>query len=305
MKIITDITKIHLNNDTAIAIGKFDGIHVGHGKLLADILQRKQCGLDTVVFTFDPAPAVLFGYSDGKELMTREEKRTLLEEMGIDVLLEFPLTRQSAAMTPEDFVEELLVKKLRVRYVAAGSDLSFGAGGKGNAELLKRMAAEYGFQVKTIDKVCHGDREVSSTYVREIVEAGDMEQAEQLLGRPYSITGKVVHGNRIGRTMGMPTVNVLPPVSKLLPPYGVYFSTVIYRGNTYRAISNVGLKPTVTQDRVPGVESYLYDFEEEIYGEDVTVCLHEFRRPEKQFESLAALKEQLEKDIRAGAMWRG
>ena len=145
---------------------------------------------------------------------------------------------------------------------------------------------------------------VSSTYVRSCVEKGDMELAEKLLGMPYPVLGTVVRGNRLGRNLGFPTVNLLPAESKLLPPNGVYFSQVRHRGKLYRAISNVGYKPTVTEDRVMGLESYLYDFGEDIYGEPVEVYLLEFSRPEQRFGSVDALRRQLEKDVKAGAAYK-
>ena len=142
--------------------------------------------------------------------------------------------------------------------------------------------------------------EVSSTHVRGLVESGRMEEVEAFLGTPYTIMGTVVHGNRIGRTLGFPTVNLLPVENKLLPPKGVYRSEVLFRGKKYRAISNIGCKPTVTKERIMGVETYLYDFREDIYGEEIEVYLYEFKRPEQRFESLDALKEQLQRDIREG-----
>lgn len=300
MEIITNTVDFYLEKETAAAIGKFDGIHVGHRRLLDEILACKKNGLASCVFTFDPAPAVLFGLSDGRELTTREEKRLLFERMGVDILVEFPLTAQTAAMPPEKFVYEVLAKQMNVRFLAAGSDLSFGAKGAGNAELLKKLGAELGFGVKTIEKVCIEGREVSSTYVRSQVEAGNMEAAEKLLGMPYFLTGQVVRGKQIGRTLGFPTLNILPAKNKLLPPNGVYYSQVRCRNRVYRAISNVGCKPTVTDEQVMGVESYLYDFDEEAYGEQIEVYLQKFRRPEQKFDSIEDLQCQLEKDIAAG-----
>ncbi len=303
MEIIAGTTKMNLNRETAVAIGKFDGLHLGHKKLLGQILEQKKNGLAACVFTFDQTPAVLFGASDAKELMTVEEKRALLEHMGVDILIEFPLTMETAAIPAREFVSEILMKQMHVRFIAAGTDLSFGAGGKGNTALLKQMEQEGNFQVKTIEKVRLENQEISSTYVRQQLEAGNMMMVEKLLGRPYTITGTVVHGNRLGRTFGMPTVNLLPPATKLMPPCGVYYSSVLYRGSYYRAISNVGYKPTVTDERVMGVETYLYDFHLEIYGEEIEVNLHEFKRAERKFGSLDELREQLMQDIRDGAEW--
>ena len=303
LEIIAGTADFYLERETAAAIGKFDGVHIGHRRLLEEILARKKDGLAACVFTFDPVPAVLFGTSDGKELTTREEKRLMLERMGVDILIEFPLTRETAAMEPEDFAREVLVQRMQVRYLAAGNDLSFGRRGRGDAALLQELAPELGFTVEVIDKVCMEGCQVSSTYVREQVEAGNMELAERLLGMPYMMAGQVVAGNRLGRTMGFPTVNVLPGESKLLPPRGVYFSRVRCRGKLYRAISNVGYKPTVTRERVMGVESYLYDFEGDVYGEPVEVYFLAFRRPERRFENVEALRAQLQEDIVAGAAY--
>lgn len=304
MEIITNTTDFYLDRETAVAIGKFDGIHIGHRRLLEEIREKKKEGLCACVFTFDPAPAVLFGLADGKELTTKEEKHVLFERIGVDILIEFPMTPETAAILPDTFAMEILGERMQTRFLAAGSDLSFGAGGAGNAELLRKMESELGFQVRTVPKVCLEGREVSSTYVRDCVERGDMELAEKLLGMPYPVMGTVVKGNQLGRDLGFPTINLLPDNSKLLPPNGVYFSKVRHRGRQYRAISNVGYKPTVAQDRVMGIESYLYDFSEEIYGEPVEVYLLEFCRPERRFEGVEALRRQLEKDIGAGAVYK-
>ena len=163
------------------------------------------------------------------------------------------------------------------------------------------MSPELGFGFKTIDKVCLNGEEVSSTLVRAKVEKGEMEKACKLLGMPYLVAGEVVSGNHIGRRIGFPTINILPEKNKLIPPNGVYFSRVSTGGKSYRAITNVGYKPTVADEKVMGVESYLYDFEGDIYGQQAEVYLHSFHRPERKFENVEALRRQLELDIAAGA----
>lgn len=304
VEIITNTVDFHLDRDTAAAIGKFDGLHMGHRRLLEEILARKKNGLAVCVFTFDPPPSVFFGMSDGKLLSTREEKRLLFEKLGVDILIEFPLNEETAGMEPEVFAKKILADKMKVKFLAAGSDLSFGARGAGDAALLQALAPKLGFEVKTIDKVCLEGSVVSSTRVRRCVEQGDMNMVEKLLGMPYMTAGEVVTGNQIGRGLGFPTVNVLPKDNKLLPPCGVYFSKVFCKGAYYPAISNVGYKPTVTDTKVLGVESYLYDFNQMVYGEMVEVYLYEFYREEKRFENLEALKAQLRQDVVAGeAFW--
>lgn len=301
LKIIKDTTEFLIEQETAVAIGKFDGVHVGHRRLLEEILEQKKNGLAACVFTFDPPPAVLFGVSDGKELTTKEEKRILFQRMGVDILIEFPLTKETAAISPIDFAEKIVAKQMNARFVAAGTDLSFGARGAGNATLLRTVGEEKGFVVKTIEKVCIKEQEVNSTFIRDCVKRGEMETVQQFLGNPYTVIGTVVHGNRIGRTIGFPTVNLAPEESKLLPPNGVYYSAVCVDGKCFRAISNIGYKPTVTQEHVLGVESYLYDFDREIYDKTVEVYLYAFKRGEQRFDGLEALKTQLKEDIEDGA----
>lgn len=302
MEIISGTTQIQLEKETAAAIGKFDGVHIGHRRLLEEILSRKKDGLAACVFTFDPPPAVFFGYTDGKELTTKEEKRLLFQRMGVDILIEFPLREETAAMPPEEFAREILAGQMQVRFLAAGTDLAFGARGAGDAALLQRLGPELGFEVKTIDKVCLEGQEVSSTFVRAQVEQGEMESVERLLGMPYLVAGQVIQGKQLGRKLGFPTVNILPDKDKLLPPRGVYFSRVRHREKLYRAISNVGYKPTVANEGIQGVESYLYDFAGDLYGETIEVYLCAFRRPERRFDSVEALRRQLEEDIAAGSL---
>lgn len=297
MQLIEQTTEFQLHHDMAVALGKFDGVHRGHRVLLEELLNKKAEGLKTCVFTFDPPPAVLFGFSDGRELSTKEEKRRLFANLGIDVLIEFPLTRQTADIPGDEFVREYLSGKMQAKFVAAGEDLSFGRGGKGDAKLLQAMSGELGYEMCLIPKVCLDGVEVSSTLIRSLVEQGDMEGAARMLGAPYKIWGTVVKGNQIGRTIGFPTVNLLPPEDKLLPPRGVYAAEVSCGGRSWQALSNVGYKPTVAKEQVMGVESYLYDFDGDLYGQEIEVSLCSFRRPERQFANLDELKMQLQRDI--------
>ncbi len=302
MRLIQGSTDFCLEQACAVAIGKFDGIHRGHQVLLSHILEKKKSGLCSAVFTFDPPPAVFFGRGKVRELTTREEKRRIFQRLGVDVLIEFPLRAETAAISPSAFIEDILVRRMHAAYVAAGTDVTFGAGGLGDGAMLAACGKRLGFAVEVIDKVRADGREISSSRIRRALEAGEMEQVTRLIGFPYSVTGTVVHGRRLGRTIGMPTVNLLPPGDKLLPPRGVYFSNVSYGGNHYKSITNIGCKPTVSNERVMGVETYLYDFDEEIYGREITVNLLGFKRPEMKFHSVEELKRQMEKDIAEGKM---
>lgn len=300
MRIIADTTDFKILQPTAVAIGKFDGLHRGHRELLRQLLEAKKSGLVATIFTFDPPPEVLFGKRPAREITTKEEKRIIFEKMGVDILIEYPLNKQSASIEPEDFVKEVLVDKMHMSYLVAGYDLSFGYRGAGNAKLLKRLAPEYKFELNIIEKVCDEGREISSTYIREEVEKGAMEHVRKLLGEPYMVIGQVVHGAKLGRKIGMPTINLLPQKEKMLPPNGVYFSKTIIGEKEYKSITNIGKKPTVSNEEQVGVETYLYEFEQDVYGKTAIVKLLEFKRPEKKFTDLEELKQQMIKDIDDG-----
>lgn len=333
MKIISGTTDFKIEDGTAVAIGKFDGVHKGHKRLLHEIFEAKRLGLKTAVFTFDPSPAVFFqgvaqkkflkesrkepvtqsvteptkesiketAKDPVKEIMTRQEKRICFERMGIDYLVEYPFNGQTAAVLAEDYVNHFLVEKMNARFIAAGEDVSFGHKGAGNAELLKKLAQQKGAQVRIIRKICHRGIEISSSYVRSEVEKGNMELVAELLEEPFFIMGKVAHGNRIGRTLGMPTVNIHPEEGKIMPPRGVYFSTVTYGEQIFYGVTNIGYKPTVESSNPRrGVETYIYDFNEDIYEKDITVHLHHFERPEQKFADLEELKKAIARNVEDG-----
>lgn len=301
MQIISGREDFSLDGPCAVAIGKFDGLHRGHKKLLSRILDQKKNGLLSTVFTFDPSPAAFFSPKPVRMLSTREEKRRYFRQMGVDVLLEFPLNERTAAMLPRRFIQEILCKRLHTAFVAAGEDLSFGDGGRGDLGLLCSCQQSGGYRVDVVDKVLEGGAPISSTRVREAVSQGRMQEAAQLLGEPYTIMGRVVHGRQLGRRLGFPTVNLTPPKDKLLPPYGVYLSETECRWGVFLGLTNIGVRPTVEDGRFfASAETYLYDFDRELYDSFLTVRLLSFLRPEQKFPSLEALKEQVARDLEAG-----
>ncbi len=300
MRIISEIDKIHIGEPCAIALGKFDGIHRGHRILLDKIISKQKEGYKAVVFTFDKSPLSFFSGKIVPGLTTLEEKRRIFEFLGVDILVEFPLNEQTAATDPYFFVKEYLCNMLNMKYIVAGEDISFGNKGLGDVNLLKKMSVECGFEAQIVDKLYIDGLEVSSSVIRKLVLSGDMPMVEKLIGVPYCVIGEVVHGKKLGRTLGMPTVNQLPDSSKLLPPNGVYYSIVSVEGSQFKAITNIGMKPTVSDAGQMGVETYLYDFAGDLYGKDVRVKLLEFKRPEMKFDCLDDLKKQLDEDIIAG-----
>lgn len=303
MDIIKDTTNFHIEGPTAVAIGKFDGIHKGHRKLISDLMEEKNNNRKVVIFTFDPSPATFFSGSIVPGLSTREEKRNWFLENGIDVLIEFPMNAQTAATSPEEFIERFLVEQMGAKYVAAGTDVSFGKNGRGDFKLLSDMGHKLGFETHFIDKVSIDGREVSSSYIREEVSNGHMESVSKLLGAPYTIHGVVSHGRALGRTIGIPTVNVIPPCEKLLPPNGVYYSIVRVGEKTLRGMTNIGIKPTVTNDNKIVAETYLYDFSGDLYGKNISVSFLSFRRSEMKFGSIEELKAKMSEDVENGRIY--
>lgn len=301
MQIITEMDHIIAATPTAVAIGKFDGIHRGHQELLRHLAAQKEKGRQSVVVTFEPPPEVFFGLADRRELTTRAEKRVIFAQMGVDILVEFPMNRLAAAIPAETFVRDILVKKLRMGYICAGTDLTFGDKGRGDCHLLTALAATYGYEVQIIAKLNYHNREISSSYIREELEKGNLAAVTELLGHPYRLTGPVVTGNRLGRTWGIPTANLTVAAEKILPPYGVYYSNVTIGDEQYHGISNIGAKPTVDTRQMPGVETYLYDFQGNLYDVPIQVELLDFNRPEMKFADVGRLKAQLQKDILQGA----
>lgn len=305
MQIIRDTTEFVSPGETAVSIGKFDGVHLGHRRLLEELLDQKEKGLLAAVFTFDPYPEVFFGFGSKQILTTREEKEQIFEKMGIDILVEFPFNAVSAATPSREFVTRFLCSHLRARFIAAGPDLSFGDHGSGNFSLLEELAPEYGFTAKKIEKVIMDENIISSTLIRRLISTGEVTTAARYLGEPYMVRGRIVHGKALGRRIGIPTLNQVPPEDKLLPPFGVYYSDVLIGEKKYCGMTNIGIKPTVSEEKRVTVETYLYDFRDDIYGETATVQLLTHRRPEMKFGSLEELKKTMEQDIQAGRVYHG
>lgn len=282
---------------SAVAIGKFDGIHLGHAALLERLLNAKKQGYVTIVFSFDKSISAFFSKEEAKLIMTEEDKIDILEKKGIDILAIYPVNESSMAIEPEEFITRVLCTQLNAGFIAAGNDVSYGKYGRGDITLLRQMAAEKGFICEIIDKVCEeSGREISSSYIREEISAAHMEKAKQLLGRPYIISGIVQKGNQIGRTIGFPTANIIPDSNLLLPPFGVYAVNVCIKNEKYYGITNIGKRPTIGENLKVNAETYIFDFCNDIYDEKIRLELKRFVRGEMKFDSIEDLKKQIEKD---------
>lgn len=297
MRIIEGTTEFQVQEKTAISIGKFDGLHQGHQLLVERIVKKKQEGLKALIFTFD--------FGDRPVLLLPEERRKMLRKWGVDYLLECPFVESISHMEAEEFVRKILVERLHVRYLAVGTDFRFGCQRRGDYRLLQRLSAECGYEVEVVEKACWQGEEISSSRIRRELEQGRMELVNQLLGYAYSVTGEVLHGRKIGRTLGMPTTNIVPSERKLLPPNGVYATRTVIAGELFEGITNIGYKPTVGAEPRKGVETYLFDLDRNLYGEILTVRFYGYERPERKFDSLEELKKRIGQDVEWGRTYFG
>ena len=298
-----NVRSVALPEDTVVAVGKFDGEHRGHQKIIATMLTvAREQGLKTAIFTFGTPPAAVVSGQRRPQILTNEERRERLHQASIDYIVEYPFDAEIAAMDGEDFVREILLGAMRMRAIVGGEDLRFGKAGAVNAAKLKSLGERLHFSVYIIQKETEAGEEISSSLIREALAAGDMAKANTLLGMPYTAEGVVQHGNGIGnRILGFPTINLLLPAGKLLPRRGVYQTeTVLPDGRTFRSITNVGTNPSVEQDHLSHrlrLESFLLDFSGNLYDTRVRLRFLRFIRPEKKFASLTALKQQIMADL--------
>lgn len=287
---------------TVLAIGNFDGVHLGHRALLARLV-TKACdlGLPPSVMTFEPHPRELFSPEAAPARLTSlREKLELLEAHGVERTYILHFSRKLAALTAEEFIEKVLIRGLAVKHLIIGDDFRFGRGRAGDFDMLKEAGAAHGFGVEAMHTVtlmeCEGER-VSSSAVREALAAGDLEHAARLLGRPYNIAGRVVHGNRLGHQLGFPTANIQLK-RKRVALAGIFAVTVTGLDKRHLpGAASLGVRPTLGQGLKPVLEVHLFDFDQEIYGEHLTVHFLHKLRDEMKFDGLDALKAQIARDV--------
>lgn len=296
MQYIYGTQNIKLLEKSVVILGNFDGLHLGHQMLFKAAKNlAKMHNLKTVVFSFYPHPTWVLGDNPKSLLMSRLEKKAKLEELGIDIYVEYPFTLELAQISALDFIMNILLQKLNSKAVVIGENYFFGKNKEGNAKYMQKLSREYDFDVVVVNEVKKEDTTISSTFIRELVLSGQLEKAADLLGYPYTLRGTVVGGKRLGRTLGFPTINIIPDIVKVLPPNGVYITKLYLLGEKYYGLTNIGYNPTVN-GKAKIVETYIFNFIKEVYGEEVTIEIIQYVRPEIKFNSIDELKEQLNKD---------
>jgi len=299
MKFIRGIHNLNeQHRGCVLTIGNFDGVHRGHQALMSRLCEEgRKRNLPVVVMVFEPQPLELFAGDKAPARLTRlREKLRYMAEAGVDKVLCVRFDRRFAALSAQRFISDLLVEKLDVKYLAVGDDFRFGADRQGDFLLLQKAGAEYGFEVVSTETFCDGGKRISSTAVRQALAVDDLALAQSLLGHPFTISGRVVHGDALGRTLGFPTAN-LPLRRSVSPVKGVY--AVEVRGLTPEplpGVANIGTRPTVKGIRQQ-LEVHLLDINMDLYGRHIDVVLKQKIRNEQRFASLEALKEQIANDV--------
>lgn len=296
MKIYEGLGEFPKISNAVVTSGTFDGVHLGHQKILHRIRElARSINGETVLITFWPHPRLVL-YPDEHKLRllsTFEEKAKLLREAGIDHLITIPFTKEFSQLTSKEFIESVIVNTIQTKKLVIGYDHRFGKNREGSFEYLQAHHKEYGFDLEEISRQDVDDIGVSSTKIRHALETSDIETAINYLGRPYELNGLVIKGQQIGRSIGFPTANIhIPNDYKLIPKDGVYAVEALVNGALYKAMLNIGNRPTVNGTKKT-VEANLFDFQGDLYDKQITIYIKAFLREEKKFDGLEALKAQL------------
>ncbi len=289
-----------LRTPTAIALGNFDGIHRGHQRVLQQLVRLAQAShpvLHPAVVSFTPHPRTFFSGQSQPLLTPATEKAIQLEHLNVEQLVLLPFTTELVQLSPEEFVTHILRDRLHVHLVSVGADYRFGYQRQGDVDDLKRLGKRHGFSVAIADLLKTADERISSSAIRRALGTGNLTLANQLLGRPYALSGAVVSGQQLGRTLGFPTANLALPADKLWPKYGVYggWAELSCLGDPIAAVLNVGDRPTVNGLQ-PTIEVHLLDWSGDLYGQSLTMNLVHYLRPEQKFAGVEALKKQIQAD---------
>ncbi|MEG0853992.1 MAG: bifunctional riboflavin kinase/FAD synthetase [Angelakisella sp.] len=296
MRITKDITTPR-QQPSAVALGFFDGVHLGHRAVIEQtVASARAGGLLPTVFTFSTEGMVPASKSSLTLLQTEQHKEAILEQMGVEEVA-IPPFEAFMQLSPLDYVEQLLIGVLHAKVLICGENYRFGKHAAAGVEQLRTLAESHGVELITVPPVLVDGEMISSTRIRQAVRAGDVALAQRLLGAPFAIEGEVVHGKRLGTTIHSPTINLNFPQGFTVPAYGVYLAQVMTPMGQYYGVTNIGIKPTVNADR-PNCETYLLDFDGDLYGKTVTVSLLQRLRGEKKFDSVDQLSQQIQRDVK-------
>jgi len=299
MKVITNHNfKDYNKKNTCLAIGAFDGLHKGHQLIINKTVKNAKLNRGVSgVLSFHPHPLeIISGQKTPPAIISRKQKISVLENLDVDYYFEQKFTPEFAQLEVKDFIEKVLVKNLNVSCVVVGDDFRFGHQNRGNVEILKKMGEIYNFDTKIISQLNANDDRISSTRIRRLIQKGCLTKAENLLGRPYQICGKVKHGKKRGRKMGVPTANVSLETNYSLPPAGVYAVKVYIKNKSYTGAANLGFNPTFEEKNI-NFEINILNFNEKIYDKRICTDFVEFIRPEIKFDSRKDLIKQMKQDI--------
>lgn len=297
MKIIRDFN-ILSEKGTVITIGNFDGIHIGHKKLITTVKNYAlKKGFLSIIVSFSPHPLeVLKKIQPFYYILSEREKDLEIEKEDIDIFIKYPFTENFSKISPQGFIN-ILIEKLNCKVLVVGEDYCFGENRKGNVETLIKIGKEKGITVLRIPDIIVDGKRVSSSRIREFLKSRNIKNANLLLNRAYYILGNVSEGNKLGRTIGFPTANIIPASNKLLPPDGVYITKTKYNGIIYNSITNIGKNPTVNNNSNRTIETFIFDFNGDLYDKEIKVMFLDWIRYIKKFSSINELKEQISKDI--------
>ena len=295
MELIRGLHNLKSLSGCVLTIGNFDGVHIGHQEILKKLVKKaKELGLPSLVISFSVTPETFFGRPKAR-INNFRDKHLLLESLGVDKHLLIRFNKSFSELRAAEFVNKVLVEKIGVRYCFVGDDFRFGKDREGDFSMLKKMSLEHNFALQKINGVSIGGLRVSSSEIRKMLTKGDFKSAEIFLGRPFSISGKVAHGAQIGRTIGFPTANI-GIKRKLSPVLGVYSVHIEHNSKTYTGVCNVGKRPTLGGAKTL-LEVFIFDFDQDIYGEYVNVIFRQKCRNEIKFGSFDELKKQIQTDV--------
>jgi riboflavin kinase / FMN adenylyltransferase len=297
MEVIRDLNSLPVLPHPVVALGNFDGVHLGHRAILKAAIDRaRDAAGKAYALTFDPLPAKVLSPHAPRMLMTAEDKLEHLRGSGLDGVLVAHFDLALSKLTPRDFVRVYLRGKLGVEFVVVGHSVSFGHQRAGNAAVMTELGREFGFETIVVGPVKVDGVEISSSKIRELIEAAEMPAAARLLGRPHFLSGTVVHGRERGRTIGFPTAN-LDSFTECIPPDGVYATRVVLPDGSYPSITNIGMRPTF-HETARSIEAHIFDFNRDIYDRTIRLEIVERIRPERKFESSEALGRQIAEDLK-------